>query len=171
MQQTEQLLFRGKRISVVRFETKVGEKSVQREVVRHPGSVVILPLLAPDRLLLIRNRRDAVGKTLLELPAGTLEKGEAPLATAFRELEEETGYQAGRIEPLSSFYTSPGYCDERMHAFVAYELTLAKQNLDAGEEIEVIEASRTQVERWIQDGTICDAKTLCALLHYFHVKC
>jgi ADP-ribose pyrophosphatase len=103
----------------------------------HPGAVVVLPLLDADTIVMIRNFRPSVGATLLELPAGTLEADEPAEACAGRELIEETGYRAGRIEPLVDFYTSPGVLSERMFAFVARELSHVGQQLDEGEEIEV----------------------------------
>ena len=89
------------------------------------------------KILLIRNRRYAVDQTLLELPAGTLEKGEDPMNCAGRELLEETGYLAGRLEPLGSFFTSPGILSEKMYAFAAYDLEQQETALDEGEEIEL----------------------------------
>ena len=94
----------------------------KREVVAHPGAVVVLGLLPEDRVVLIRNRRYAVNDTLLELPAGTLEKGEDPMNCAGRELLEETGYLAHRLKSIGWFYTSPGILSEKMYAFVAYDL-------------------------------------------------
>ena len=108
---------------------RVGQTSVRRDVVVHPGAVVILPVLEDGRLVLIRNYRYPVEKELLELAAGTREPDETPLETARRELEEETGYRAGVIEPLTEFYTSPGILTERMYAFLATDLTEVGQNL------------------------------------------
>ena len=92
-----------------------GGKTLLREFVVHPGAVVIVPRLDDGRFVMIRNMRRPVEEELLELAAGTREPSEKPIETAARELEEETGYQAGRIEPFIEFYTSPGFCTERMH--------------------------------------------------------
>ena len=95
---------------------------IVRSVVRHPGAVLIVPILSDGRMVLVRNWRVAVGQALLEFPAGTLEQGESPLETARRELEEETGYGAGSMESVGSFFTSPGFADEVMHVFLAGDL-------------------------------------------------
>lgn len=140
---------------------------VERDVVVHPGAVVILPILDDGRIVMIRNERPAVEARLWELPAGTREPGEAPIETAGRELAEETGYQAGRLEPLAEFYTSPGILTERMFAFLARELTPVGQKLDEGERIDVAPVAASAVRRMMLDGTLADAKSLAALGVYF----
>lgn len=162
-----ELLLETKRFRVVRqkHETPQGQ-SVVRETVEHAGAVVILPLLAGDRLCLIRNYRYAVGETLIELPAGTLELGEAPLETAHRELIEETGYRAEKIEPFHTFYASPGILTEKMYLFVASDLTPGEQQLESGEQIERLEVSWQQAMEMVQRQEIKDAKTLVGLLFY-----
>ncbi|MFT3788748.1 MAG: NUDIX hydrolase [Tepidisphaeraceae bacterium] len=139
-------------------------KRVKREVIVHGGSVVILPLLSETEILLIRNYRYAVRKYLLELPAGTLEKGEDPTNCAGRELQEETGYLAGRIKSLGHFYASPGITSEKMYAFAAYDLQKTVQNLDEGEEIEVVPTKIDDALAMIRTGEIEDGKTIAALL-------
>ena len=133
-----QLLHRGAKFDfeVVTVRGRDG-KSLRREVVRHPGAVVILPLVDRAHLALIRNRRIALGTTLWELPAGTIEAGEPPDRCAARELTEETGYAAGRLRPLGRFFTTPGMTDELMHAFVATDLQPVGQTLENDEEIDV----------------------------------
>jgi ADP-ribose pyrophosphatase len=137
-----------------------------RETILHPGAVTIIPVLADDHIVLIRNFRPAVGRTLIELPAGTLEPGEDPLLAAGRELEEETGYRAGKIEPLCQFFMSPGILRERMHLFVATELASGPTRLDAGEEIEPLAVNWAEALAMAGDGRIEDAKTLVGLLWY-----
>ena len=155
----------GPRFRLERLEyTAPGGSAQVRDIVRHPGAVVIVPILDPRTLALIRNRRVAVGTTLWELPAGTLEPREAPAQCAQRELEEETGYRAGRIVPLGWFYTTPGLTDERMHAFAALDLTPVGQSLDDGEEIEVRTIDAAEAIRMIDDGELVDAKSMLALL-------
>ena len=150
------------------FEGPNGAEIV-REVIEHPGAAVILPLLDDGRVVLIRNVRHSVGKVLWELPAGTLEPGEEPEACAAREVEEETGYKAGTLAPLTSFYASPGILNERMHGFIATDLAPSKQSLDADEEIEVFPIPQWQVRDMLKDGHIEDAKTIALLLYWMHM--
>ena len=150
-------------VQVLSFTEEDG-RPVQREVVRHPGAAVIVPVQADGRLVLIRNYRIAVDETLWELPAGMLEAGEEPQHAAARELEEETGFRAGRVKALGGFLTSPGFSDEFIHAFVAEELQFVGQNLQAGEQIEVAEIPSAEVLAMIADGRIRDAKTIAAVL-------
>lgn len=138
-----------------------------REFVIHPGAVVILPLFSNQELLMIRQKRFAVGESLLELPAGTLEADENPVDCANRELLEETGYRAGRIEPLTTFYTSPGILSEVMHAFVARELAHVGQNLDETEQIDVEPMTLSKVTELLRTGQLRDAKTIATLSTYF----
>lgn len=162
-----ELLLDSKRFRVVRqTHDTPGGQSVVRETVEHAGAVVILPLLADDRLSLIRNYRYAVEETLVELPAGTLEPGEEPLETAHRELIEETGYRAGRIEPIHTFYASPGILTEKMYLFVATELTAGEQQLEKGEQIQRFEVSWGEAREMIRRQEIKDAKTLVGLMYY-----
>ncbi|MBX3250375.1 MAG: NUDIX hydrolase [Myxococcales bacterium] len=134
-----------------------------KAVVRHPGAVVVLPLLG-DQVVFVRNLRPALGVHLFELPAGTLEGDAAPEQQAARELEEETGYRAGKLVPMTSFYASPGICDEIMFGFVATELTPGPQRLQPDEDIDVVLLSWSDAMRAARDGTLRDAKSLALLL-------
>jgi ADP-ribose pyrophosphatase len=156
-----------RRFRVVRrkYRTKDGAEH-EREVILHPGAVAILPLVDENHVCLIRNQRVAVEATLLELPAGTLEPDEDPLAAAARELEEETGWRAAQFEHLASFWMSPGILRERMHLFVARELTRGELQLDAGERIEPLVIPWTEAIELARSGAIEDAKTLVGLLFY-----
>jgi ADP-ribose pyrophosphatase len=136
---------------------------VSREVVRHPGAVLIVARLDGDRLALVRNYRVAVMQRLWELPAGTLEPGEPPEIAAGRELEEETGYRAARIEHLGDFYTSPGFCDELMRVYTAEKLEFVGQRLEPHEDIEVGVVTVDEALAMIDDGRIIDGKTIAAL--------
>ncbi len=165
-------LFEGARFRVVRAveATRDGAEHV-REIVRHPGAVTILPWLddsAQDggRVCFVRNYRVAVDKTLIELPAGTLEPGEDPAVAARRELAEETGYRAGQLEWLATFYMSPGILDEKMHLYLATSLEPGPMALDPGEEIETFLVGWDEALRMARDGRIEDAKTLAGLLHF-----
>ena len=165
--QNSRILFQGRRFHVARMKQACADGTThEREIILHPGSVVVLPLVDEDRVCLIRNFRVAVGEVLIELPAGTLETGEDPLKAAGRELAEETGYRAGMLEKLSEFYMSPGILRERMHLFLASELTPGKDGREPGEEIENLVVSWTEALRMAQGGEIRDAKTLVGLLYY-----
>ena len=139
-------------------------------VVRHPGACAILPILTPATkhepatVVMIRNQRPAVGGTLWEIPAGTIDPGEEPLACAGRELIEETGYEAATLEPFGRFYTTPGMTDEVMHVFVARGLTHVGQDLDDGEHIEVHEVRADEVLAMIEDGRLMDAKSVIPIV-------
>ncbi len=129
--------------------------------------MVILPVLDARRIVMIRNYRHTVEQELWELPAGTAEPNEAPIETARRELEEEAGYRAGTMTPLTEFFTSPGVLTERMFAFVATELQPVGQRLEVGERIvaEIVELDRAR--KWLTSGELRDGKTIAVLGTYF----
>src|SRR3954470_7958935 len=157
----KQVIFSGTkvRLELHHLENEDGVR-VRREVCVHPGAVVILPVLDDGRVVLIRNRRYAIGGTILiELPAGTLEKNEDPMNCAGRELLEETGYLAGRLKVLGSFFSSPGILTEKLYAFAAYDLEKQSASLDEGEEIEVMVTAFDEAVAMIRDGRIHDGKT------------
>jgi ADP-ribose pyrophosphatase len=135
-----------------------------REVIEHPGAVGIVPMVDDDHVCLIRNFRVAVGRWLIEVPAGTLEPGEPPLVTASRELIEETGFRAGQITPLCELLFSPGILHERMHLFLATQLTPGETRLEIGEQIERLITPWEEALSMIERGEIEDAKTVAALL-------
>src|SRR4051794_3123449 len=139
-------------------------KTKTREIVRHPGACVIVPLLDDGRVCLIRNWRIAVGQTLIELPAGTLEPPEPPEVTAKRELIEETGYRAKKIDLLHAFFLSPGILDEKMHLYVATGLTAGDTAREEGEEIENWLVGWDEAISLIVRREIQDAKTIVGLL-------
>jgi ADP-ribose pyrophosphatase len=159
------LLHKGRKFDFELIEFVGGDGNpVRREVVRHPGAVVILPVLDDGRLVLIRNIRASVDKALFELPAGTLEPPEPPEACAARELIEETGYRAATLTPLGRFYTSPGMSDELMRAFIATGLTHVGQHLETDERITVVEMPSAAVLGMIDAGELVDAKSMLTLL-------
>lgn len=135
-----------------------------REVVRHRGSVACLAVHADERVVLVRQYRYAVDQAVWELPAGRLDPGESPEAGARRELEEETGLAAGRLEPLSVFYTTPGFCDEAMHLFRATQLASVPPRPEQDERIEVRTCSLDEAREMIGCGEVKEGKTLVALL-------
>lgn len=163
-----QVLYEGTkvRLELHHLEDEESGRRHQREVCVHPGAVVVLPFVDAENILLIRNRRYAVNDTLIELPAGTLERNEDPMNCAGRELVEETGFVAGRLKSLGDFYTSPGILSEKMYAFAAYDLTRAQTAHEEGEEIELAPASLEEAIDMIRFGQIKDAKTIATLLMY-----
>lgn len=163
---TGPIVFESKKFRVQRraFE-RDGSRHVF-DIVVHPGAAVILPLLDDGRVLLIHNYRVAVDAELLELPAGTLDPPESPEACAARELAEETGYRAGRLRPLVSFYSTPGIMTERMHVFLATELTPGSTAHEAGEHIRPMPMTQADAMEAIRTGHITDGKTILALLYY-----
>ena len=164
---TDKIVYAGSRVSMALRSVRLSNgKQIQREVVLHPGAVIILPILADGRIVLIENVRHTVGESLLELPAGTLETGEPPEVCAGRELEEETGYRAARIESLGWFYTSPGILTEKMYAFVAHELTPGPQMLEENETISVRPTPVREVVEFIERNSIVDGKTIAVILKY-----
>jgi ADP-ribose pyrophosphatase len=162
--QPDALIHAGRRFRVVRRRHEGLGAPLEGEVILHPGAAVILPLLPDDRIVFIRNFRLALGRELLELPAGTIDPPEPAERTAARELEEETGYRAGRLEPLAAFYTMPGLCDELMHAFVASELVAGAPRTEANERIRVEILTRSTALDAARRGDIRDGKSLVTLL-------
>jgi ADP-ribose pyrophosphatase len=162
---TWDIVHRGRKIQVaVDHSTAPDGRTIQRDVVLHPGAVAILPVLDAEHIVLLRNQRFILNEVLWEIPAGTLEPGEAALAAAVRELAEETGYQAKEWRKLLEFYPSPGILSERTHLFVASGLTPGTMRPEIDEQLEPQVVSWSQAIAWTRDGTIRDAKTLIALL-------
>jgi len=163
-----QLIHKGAKFSFERL-TLAGTdgKPLTREVVRHPGAVVIVPILDTPQgpqIVFIKNWRIAIEDWLVELPAGTLEAGEDPAECAARELEEETGYTAATITPLGRFYTSPGLSDELMWAYAARGLKNVGQKLEPDERVVVHPVKADHVIGMITSGELVDGKSLAALL-------
>lgn len=163
------LAWKGKRIAVHVDEVRLASgRTAQREVVVHPGAVGILAQTAARDVVLVRQYRHAVGKLLLEIPAGGLEPGESPQVAAGRELAEETGYIAGRIEHVSTFYTTPGFTNEALHLFRALDLKSGPAQPDEDEVIEVVTLGAKQIELALRSGEIEDGKSLVALLWWLY---
>jgi ADP-ribose pyrophosphatase len=160
-----ELLLTTSKFRVVRETvTSTGGKTKTREIIRHPGACVIVPLFDDGRVCLIRNWRIAAGQTLIELPAGTLEPPEPPEKTAARELIEETGYRAKQIKFLHAFFLSPGILDEKMHLYLATGLTAGPPAREEGEEIENWLVPFAEAVALVFRGEIQDAKSIVGLL-------
>jgi len=157
-------VFDGKVFDVTVDTVKEGELVYKRDVVRHPGSAVIIPVFDDESVALVKQYRHPAVRYLLEAPAGTLEEGERPEIGAARELEEELGVVAGKLEKLTEFFVSPGFCEEKMWVYLATELTQTKQRLDDDELIEVVRISFVEALEMISDGEIEDAKTMIGLM-------
>ncbi len=156
-------VYRGRVIELVRDTLAVGGERIVRETVRHPGSVVIVPVLPDRRILFIRQYRRAIGKPLVELPAGTLGHGENRLLCAKRELEEETGWRAARWRKLGEFYPAPGFLSEYMTIFLAQQLTPSAAHPEPDEVITPLPMTLTTALRRIRSGSICDAKSIIGI--------
>ncbi|MEM3402982.1 MAG: NUDIX hydrolase [Nitrososphaeria archaeon] len=158
---------RNKRIKIKVIESKLPNgRAFRREVVEHPGAVVILPIL-DDRVILIRQFRTAVNSWVHELPAGTLDKlDETPEDCAKRELREETGFIAGKIKKLFKLYTSPGFCTEVIYAFLAKDLRRGISSPEETEFIQMLEVSLSEAIGLVLKDPVLDAKTALTLLYY-----
>ncbi|MEX2157159.1 MAG: NUDIX hydrolase [Gemmatimonadales bacterium] len=154
-------------VDTVRFpDGSTGEM----EMVRHPGAAAVVPFVSDPRgddptLLLIKQYRYAANGPLIEIPAGRLDQGEEPIACARRELLEEVGVTAGRVERLTTIWTTPGFTDERIHLFWAADLTTGTHAREPDEFIEVIPTPLSEALSLIRDGGICDAKTVVGILY------
>jgi len=137
--------------------------TVELEIIHHPGAAAIVPMKDEETVLLIRQYRHAAGGYILEIPAGTLRPGEDPGVCAARELEEEIGFRPSALEPVVTFFTTPGFTNEVIHIYKATGLTPGKQNLDHDEVLEVVELPLREAIGRIEDGTIRDGKTIVGL--------
>lgn len=161
---SSQKVFEGRVFNVTVDTVREGELTYQREVVHHHGSAVILPLFDDGTVALVRQYRHPAVRYLLEAPAGTLDEGERPDDGAARELQEELGLVAARMEKLSEFFVSPGFCEEKMWVFLATELTQGPQRLEEDEVLEVVRLPIEEALEMITSGEIQDAKTIIALI-------
>jgi len=161
-------VFSGRLLEVVVRNVKLSDGSVSpREVVLHPGSIAVLPVLPDGCILLVRQFRPAVNDSLWEIPAGKLEHEESPLEGARRELREETGYSAGRWQELVAFYTTPGFCNERMTLFIARDLHQVGE-ANAHEISEHAEVTPVTFLAMIRSQQIVDGKSILALYALLH---
>ena len=162
--------YEGNRISL-RVDTAKFEDGPEfdREIVEHPGSVVLIPITDDGKVLLIRQYRQAAERFLLEASAGTREAGESPEVTAHRELQEEVGYKAGKLIPIGGSWVAPGYSTEYSYMYIATDLEVASLPSDDGEDIVVVEIDFKDLNRLISTGELEDQMSIAALLSAQHV--
>jgi ADP-ribose pyrophosphatase len=142
-------------------------RTVELDVVRHPGASAVVPFASATDVILIRQFRHAAGGTIYEVPAGKLD-GDTPEACAKRELEEEAGQRAGRLEKLATIWTTPGFTDERIHLFAAFDLEPVPQRLESDEVIELVRMPLARALALVWSGELSDAKSALALVHAAH---
>lgn len=158
-------VYKGKVFDLVTEEiTLQNGRSTRIDIIRHPGAAAIIPFLDKDTLIMLKQYRHVIGGYIWEIPAGTLEHHEDPLECAHRELIEETGYAAGKMEQIGAITPVPGYSDEKIRIFAAYDLEQAEQNLDKNEVLEVHEIKFSDAIEMIYKGEIMDGKTITGLL-------
>ncbi|QPC81637.1 NUDIX hydrolase [Phototrophicus methaneseepsis] len=163
-------VYDGKLVKVDKLTVQLPDNATAlREVVQHPGAVAIVPIDAENNVLLVRQFRIAANKSLLEIPAGTLEPGEQPDLAAVREMREETGYHPGQIQPIGGIYAAPGYTTEYIHLYYATDLTESPLDQDEDEFIELIRMPYAESLRLIEKGDIEDSKTVAGLLRVAHI--
>ena len=161
---SSEAIYKGKIFDLRVDDVREGEVEYQRDIVVHPGSAVVVPLFNDGTVALVWQYRHAAGKYLLEIPAGSLEPNESPETAARRELEEEIGFTAGKIEKLSEFYISPGFLTEKMYLFQATDLTKTTQNLDDDEIVTIERHTIAEAFDLIRTGGIEDAKTMIGVM-------
>jgi len=157
-------IYQGKVIHLVKEALEARGRRFARETVLHPGAVVIVPVLGDSRLVMVRQYRRAVDRVLLELPAGTLERGERRDVCARRELLEETGWRAGRLRRLGRFYAAPGFLSEEMTVFLATGLTQEAAHPEPDELVTPVVLTLSEALAKIRSGAIRDAKTIIGIL-------
>jgi ADP-ribose pyrophosphatase len=159
------IIHQGKFISVRRDEIDFPDGSHKTwDIILHPGAVAIIPMTQEGHLILVEQWRRAIGKTTLELPAGVIDPGETPEETARRELQEEVGQKPGKLTYLGAYYSSPGVYTEKVHLFVARNLTPSQLQGEDTDEIDIRVVPYETALNLIRDGTICDAKTALGIL-------
>jgi 8-oxo-dGTP pyrophosphatase MutT (NUDIX family) len=156
-------LYKGRIITLRVGDVRLDDGVIaMREMVEHPGGVAVVPVL-DDSVVLIRQYRIAIGQDILELPAGKMEGDEAPEHRGRRELEEETGYRAGRMVPVGSIFATVGYSSELIHLFLAFDLENVGQNLEFDERIDTVRIPLADIEDRIARNELKDAKTIVGL--------
>ncbi len=162
---SSQLIYEGRAVKL-RVDTvrKPSGREASREIVEHSDCVAIIAVDADGNVLLVNQFRKPVEKELLEIPAGGIEPGEDAVATVRRELREETGYLPQKVERLGGFYSTPGYCTEYLHLYLASDLVPSSLNAEDTEGIKLVRVPISQIPGLITSGSICDAKSIAGLL-------
>ena len=162
---SSELIYDGRIVRLMKDKVElVNGRIATREIVDHPGGVGFVPIDGDGNVYFVRQYRYAAGSTVLEIPAGKLERGEDPFSCAKRELREETGFSAGEYVYLGNFYPTPGYCKEKLHVYLALELTAGKTDPDEDEFLNVEKYPFSEALRLAVSGELPDAKTLIGLL-------
>ncbi len=157
-------VYHGRIFDVSVYTVRENEQTYKREVVHHPGGAGVVAVFDDSRIALVRQYRHPTVRYLLELPAGRLAPPERPEECAARELEEEIGVRAGRLEKLTEFFTTPGFCEEKLWVYLATELTETAQNLEGDEQLDVVRVTFARAFEMIADGEIEDAKTIIGIM-------
>lgn len=160
-----EFVYRGRIINLRLDKVRLSDgRETLREIVEHPGAAAVVPILPDGKVVLVRQYRKAVEEVLLEIPAGKLEEGESPEVCVMRELEEETGFRAGKIRRILEYFPSPGFSDECIHLFEATELQEGRKNLQPDELMETVSLSVSEIAKLIKEGKIKDSKTIIGVL-------
>lgn len=160
---------RAVKLRVDTIEKPDGKKTI-REIVEHADCVAVVVLDEEDNVVMVRQLREAVGKRLLEIPAGGIDPGEGPVESVRRELQEEIGFLPHKIEKIGGFYSTPGYCTEYLYLYLATELEASRLEAEDTENIEVVKVPLEQIPSLIESGEICDAKSIAGLLQFINLK-
>ena len=164
---SSQLIYDGRAVKLRVDTVKMPSgRETTREIVEHSDCVAIIAIDADDNVLLVSQFRKPVERELLEIPAGGIETGEDPVTTVRRELAEETGYLPQKVERLGGFYSTPGYCTEYLHLYLATDLTPSQLQAEDTENIRLIQVPLGQISSLITSGSICDAKSIAGLLAF-----
>ena len=167
----EKCLYEGKIIRLMDIDVELQNgKQAKREVIRHPGGSAVVAFNVKGEIALVRQFRVAMGRFMLELPAGKLDKGEDPFLAGKRELAEETGMRAANWSKLGEYVSSPGFCDEVIYLYMAQGETMGERNLDEDEFLDVIWMPFEEAVQSVLNGTICDGKSICGILMAQHGK-
>jgi len=162
---SSEMIFKGKILNLFLDKVRLPNKKIAtREKVTHPGAVGIIPFNKDGKVMLVKQYRYPVGEVLMEIPAGKIDKNETPVECARRELKEEIGGIGGELIYLISFYSSPGFCDEKMHLYLAVDFDIGKNSLEDDEFLNIVELKMREVMAYIKNGELKDAKTIIGIL-------